>query len=477
MDKLKVALVGTIRPIFKGDMVGVLNHSIETLTKKSEELGFDFIPVHKGMETMSDAQVVAKQLESENVDFIIIQNSSFADGDMIIPFFSNTARLAVWAVEETTDSGPLPLNSFCATNLYMSIAGRFSNGYDKPVKWLYGNAESKDFAKRFEPTVRALSAIKKLQQSKILMIGDFAPGYHDEKFDDEKLRKIFGIRIEKVELTEFYSEFEEAIRSPEVPVKVEEILYESSGIDVAQPDITKSARAEVAFQKIISKRQGSAITFRCWPEVPGKIGLMVCSTIGRLNQGTTVAATEGDVLGAISMLALKYLSNRDTVLMDLSAWDKLSDSIYIWHCGNIPNTWFDENGFRLSNHFNRNTIGVVRDGKMKSGEVTGLRFLENDQSAFLVSGNFTDKGSPRYKGCSAWMNNLKINERKVTSKDFMNTLLVNAIPHHLAYVDQDISTEVNEFCAWLGILLVETIPYKDYLQKPPMFMSKSKDVF
>ena len=476
MDKLKVALTGTFRPIFKGDMKSVLNHSIEILKKKSAELDFYFIPVSKGMETLSDAQAVAKQLEEEKVDFIIIQNSSFADGDMILPFFSNSARLAVWAVEETTVSGPLPLNSFCATNLYMSIAGRFSSGYEKPVKWLYGNAESSDFAKRFDTTIRALSAIKKLRQSKILMIGDLVPGYHDEKFDDEKLRKLFGITVERVELSEFYQEFETAMNSSEVPVKVGEIIGESSGIDVTQPDIAKAAKAEIAFQKIISRRKGSAITFRCWPEVPDKIGLMVCSTIGRLNQGFTVAATEADILGAISMLTLKYISSRDTVLMDLSAWDKQSDSIYIWHCGNIPKTWFDESGFRLSNHFNRNTIGVVRDGKMKSGGVTGLRFLENDSSAFLVTGNFSDKASPRYKGCSAWMNNLKINESEVSSEDFMNTLLVNAIPHHLAYVDSDLTTDINELCAWLGINVLEPIPYKDYLQKPRIASNLKKEI-
>jgi L-fucose isomerase-like protein len=466
MDKLKVALVGTFRPIFKGDMQSVLNKSIEILKKKSAILDYDFIPVEKGMETLADAQAIAKRLEEEKVDLIIIQNSSFADGDMILPFFSNSANIAIWAVEETTESGPLPLNSFCATNLYMSIAARFSNGYDKPVKWLYGNADSVDFSKRFDPTIKALSAIKSLKQSKILMIGDIVPGYHDEKFDAEKLNKIFGVTIERVELTEFYKEFEEAVSNSDIPVKVKEITAESSGIDVAMPDISKSATAEIAFQKIIERRKGSAITFRCWPEVPGKIGLMVCSTIGRLNQGITVAATEADVLGAISMLALKYLSNRDTVLMDLSAWDKQSDSIYIWHCGNIPKSWFDESGFRLTNHFNRNTIGVVRDGKMKAGKVTGLRFNESDQSAFLVSGKFTDKETPRYKGCSAWMNNLKINESEVSSEDFMNILLVNGIPHHLAYVDTDLTIEVNEFCAWLGINILEPTVYRDYLQKP-----------
>lgn len=473
MDKLRVALVGTIRPIFKGDMKTVLKNSIGIMKRKSEELGFEFIPVEEGLETLNDAESVAKQLQVQNVDLILIQNTSFSDGDMILPFFLTTARLAVWAVEETTDEGPLPLNSFCATNLYMSIAGRFNRGYNKPVKWLYGNAESEAFARRFETTIRSLSAIKNLAESKILMIGDTVPGYHDVKFDEEKLNKLFGVRIERINLGSFYAEYETAMNDVSIVSKVEEIKSESKGINVTEEAITKSARAEVAFEKIISDHGGAAITFRCWPEVPVKIGLMVCSTVGRLNQTDVVAATETDVLGAISMLSLKYLSGRETVLMDLSAWDQKSDSIYIWHCGNIPKDWFDESGFKLATHFNRDTTGVVREGKMKSGKVTGLRFQESDSSAFLVSGKFNDKGLPIYKGCSAWMDELRINSQVVSSSDFMNTLLVNAIPHHLAYVDKDITIDVNELCAWLGINVMEKIEYRDYLQKPNKFFGRA----
>ncbi|MDE3056399.1 MAG: hypothetical protein KGJ59_00395 [Bacteroidota bacterium] len=471
MEKVRVALAGTFRPIFHGNMQAVLAHSIEVLKKKSAALNFDFIPVSAGMETLSDAQAVAKQLEAAGADLIVIQNSSFADGDMILPFFSTSARLAVWAVEETTTSGPLPLNSFCATNLYVSIAGRYAPDYKKSVKWLYGNAGSDDFGRRFDTTVRALTAIKNLRKSKLLMIGDTVPGYHDEKFDAGKLRNIFGVTIEKLGLEEFYDEFQTAMNNGGLDAAVEAIKQESSGIDVSHSDIRKSVGAEAAFQKIISRHNGSAMTFRCWPEVPNKIGLMVCSTIGRLNQQGTVAATETDVLGALSMMTLRYLSGgRETVLMDLSGWDKQSDSVYIWHCGNVPKSWFDASGFRLANHFNRDTIGVVREGTMKPGELTALRFLEDDASAFLATGSFYKRESPIYKGVSSWMNNLAINGVPATSADFMNTLLVNAVPHHLAYVDKNVTTDVNELCAWLGISVINPLPYQDYLQKPhPLF--------
>ncbi len=466
MKRLKVALTGTFRPIFHGDMKAVLRQSIDELKKKSVELGFDLIAVEQGMETLADAQRIAKEFEDKGADLIVIQNSSFADGDMILPFFETSARLAVWAVEETATAGPLPLNSFCGMNLYLSIAGRYAPGYDRPVKWLFGDAESAQFSKRFEATVKALTAIKNLRGARILQIGDTEFGYHDLKYDLEKLKSIFGVSVDKLDLDHFYVEYETARKYSAPHDKVLEMAKESKGIDASESDLMKAAAAEVAFQNIISNHNADAISFRCWPEVPGKAGLMVCSTIGRLNQinNNTVAATETDVLGAISMMALKFLSGREVILMDLSAWDQKSDSIYIWHCGNIPKSWFDEHGFRLANHFNRDQMGVVREGRIKPTQVTALRFMENDGSAFVAGGEFYKRASPMYRGCSSWMNQLKINGDPTTSEDFLNTILVNAVPHHLAYVDDDLTTEINEFCAWLGIKVMSPVPYRDYLQ-------------
>lgn len=112
-------------------------------------------------------------------------------------------------------------------------------------------------------------------------------------------------------------------------------------------------------------------------------------------------------------------------------------------------------------------MGTVRKGKMKPGELTALRFLESDVSAFLANGTFCDRKKPKYKGCSSWMIGLKIRGQTTSSKDYMNTLLVNSVLHHLAYADENPTTGVNEFRAWHGIGAMRPIPYRDYLQSPP----------
>lgn len=465
MTKLKIALIATFRPIFQGDMKGVLKSSIEKISSLSKELDFDFIPFETGMETIEDAQKVKNQLDELNVDFILLQNSSFADGSMLIPFLDSTF-LGIWAVPETNDSGPLPLNSICATNLYMSIPGRYKKDYGKPIKWFYGNAGDTDFVSRFKLTVKALKAIKKLSESKILMIGDIAPGFYNLTSDSNKIKKIFNVEINKIELDEFYDEFYKIQNMNNLDSRVKEIVSQSKDVKTSEEALLKAAIAEEVLLNLIENYNANAIGIQCWPNIPQKLGMMICSTVGRLLEKGIPTACEGDIMGALSMIALECITGKKPILMDLSSWDRESDSVYAWHCGNVPATWYNKEGFTLENHFNRKEIGAVRDGYLNNCDVTVFRLFEDDRSAFIAAGKIYSRERPRYKGVGGWMKDLQINGQPVSSHDFMNTIFVKNVQHHLAYINEDITEELNEFCSWMNIKVLETVKYKNYLQLP-----------
>lgn len=465
MNKLNVALAGTFRSNFQGDMRGVLNKSIAQLEKLSTDLNFNFFPVREGMETLEDARRVSKQLDNQDIDYIIIQNSSFADGDMLLPFLESSARLGVWAVPETTESGPLPLNSICAMNLYMSEVDIYAPEYNKPVKWFYGFADDQDFIQRLTVTLRALTALKNLQESRILMIGEHAPGFHNLAFNEDKVKEMYGVEVHKIELEEFYSEFQIVHSQEHETAKVSELKAQAAVVKASQEHLQKAVSVEKTFYRLLEKYESNGLAVQCWPHIPEKLGVMVCSSMGRIMEGYCTSGCEGDVMGVISSLALKFLSNSDPMLMDLSAWDKQEDAIYTWHCGNNPDCWYDSNGFSLENHFNRKTVGVVREGRFKSTEVTMLRMFDNKDTALVASGEMFERDKPHYKGSGGWFRNIKINDKPVDTQDFLNTIFVNSVPHHLAFIDVDRKNELLELIQWLGLQSMEPIEYKPYLQR------------
>ena len=98
---------------------------------------------------------------------------------------------------------------------------------------------------------------------------------------------------------------------------------------------------------------------------------MPCAAVARLFDRGRPGACEGDVLGAVSLLALQALSGGPTALMDLS--HIAGDGLVFWHCGNAPKALAAEGVTRLETHFNRPEIGCVRGMRVASGEATMLR--------------------------------------------------------------------------------------------------------
>jgi len=154
MKKLKIGLLGLIQLNYRGNKQEVYNRSIEGLEALSKEMDFDFYYRKDFVVTKADAIEAKKEMEREAVDLLLIQSTSFSSGVLIQELAQFSGNIGLWAVPESTKSGPLPLNSFCNMNLNMSELDRFMFYLNKDAKWFYGYPDDELFRRRFEVTVR-----------------------------------------------------------------------------------------------------------------------------------------------------------------------------------------------------------------------------------------------------------------------------------------------------------------------------------
>lgn len=113
----------------------------------------------------------------------------------------------------------------------------------------------------------------------------------------------------------------------------------SGGIlnDAARKALLVSARIYMAYRDFIRENRYDALAVSCWPKFQEDFEYSVCSVVGQLNDEGTVVACEGDVLSAISMLALRYLAGEQPVmLMDLGAFDPADDSLLLCTAARQP---------------------------------------------------------------------------------------------------------------------------------------------
>jgi L-fucose isomerase-like protein len=385
------------------------------------------------------------------------------------------AYLGLWAIPEGAQEGAVPLNSFCSVNMYASIIGHYLKEYNIPFKWFYGNAGHELFDRRFEITIRALTAIKNIKNSKVALIGGVAPGFNDLYFDERSIMKTFnGLKINR--LHEFSEIKDRALsyKTEEVSAIAQKMVAESKGVHPkSQTLLETNARMYKAYKDFLKDYAYDGLAISCWPKFQSDFRFSVCSVIANLNDDGIIAACEGDLPSAVSMLLLKYLAKDETMLMDFSDFDETDETILMWHCGPASKRFCGDKGFTLGVNYHGlahekgkelSCCGIVRDMVFKPGPVTIARITGEGNKFFLAEGDFIDYEKKSFLGSRGWMGNLKFNREKISVRDFVNTVLVQRFQHHYPIVNGDFSKEIMEITAWLKMDLVNKVLYQEYMQ-------------
>lgn len=474
MKKLKVGIVGLMHRNFRGDKVAQYNRSIKEMEELKEQLGFEFYAVRSGIITDDEAWAARKELESQNIDLLMIQNSSFSSGTLVPIFAKMDAYIGLWAVPEPTKQGPLPFNSFCAVNMNASIIGEYLKEYDIPYKWFYGNTSDELFINRFKITVRALTAVKNLKTARVALVGGIANGFDNQYFDERNIEKRFGTKIYR---NHEFSEIKSRMLSykrEDVKDIIDRIEEDSCSIaPVAKEAMEKNARLIKAVMDFKEENKYDALAINCWPKFRQELEMTACAAIGRLNYEGIVTACEGDVYGLLSMLAMRYMTDLPTLLLDLSDFDETDESILFWHCGIGCNNLAHQGKVWLEPHCNPGPLpgkgmvlaGPVAEMVFAKQKATISRFTKEGDTMFLLTGEFNNPDKPSFDGTRGWLSGLKLNTQPIKVRNLMNTLIVQKMQHHYAFASGDLSKEMMETAAWLGIKPLKEVKYEDYLQR------------
>ena len=487
--RIKVGLVGTSQLSFPGPKEKVYAEIVEQMKKNAEEMGFDLFVWEKQVIVEADAKEAVAKMEAEKIDFLMVLNVSYSAG-FLVPYFYRikNAAVGIWSIPEPTE-GPVMFNSFCSNNMYQGINDKYLRDYKIKAKWFYGMADDKRFKKRLSVTVKALQAIKKLKNSRVALIGGFAPGFYDLYFDERSVySKLDGIyinrlheydeiikRAEKITDNDMKAQMAEFDKVPNADMSPFADVLKKSGLKMANNSFALrpfSVKMYLAYKQFVEENGYDAIAISCWPKFQDDYKYSVCSTIGMLNDDKIVAACEGDLMSAISMVALQEMSGDSTTLMDFSAFDEKDDSILLWHCGPSSKRFCEKNGYKISHNFSGMAhdeglvcgTGIVRDMEFDPGKASVFRFSGDMESYINVTGDFIGNTKVSNCGSRGWFKNLKLNGKEIGALDFTNTILSGGFEHHYPVAWGDLGDEITEMNKWLGIKPVKKIPYENYLQ-------------
>jgi L-fucose isomerase-like protein len=478
---LRVALVAVARGAFKGDADAVVGRAADWLHAEAETSGCVVVDAPFVVRDAADAGRAALWIAEADLDYVLVLHATFATGDLLAPLLRAARHVGVWAVPEgeglagrrpgaRPDVDPLPLNSLCGLTMTLSALDHAAVGRAGPVKWFFGAPGDDELRRRWSATTRALHALVALERASVLQIGGTAPDFYRL----EERPALRGVRVETMPLETLYAHME-AFAPSEVEAHAAAWLRDEPHLEAPFEHFLVAARTDLALTRIAEGGAYDALAIRCWPEFPERCGGMACAAVGALADRGVPTACEGDVMGALSMLALQAVADAPSALMDLSDLDRERDRLLVWHCGNAPRAFAAHSGTRLTTHFNRDGVGVVRDMVLAPGPASAFRLVDGGRRAVIASGTIADTAAGGFDGVRGWWHDLRWDGERRSAHDVVAQMLDERLPHHLALAPGEHTEALHEATVLLGGRVLPARRVRDALLGPAPAPSERGD--
>lgn len=467
--KLKIGFVAGFMAGFSTEGLKKFEDYQVELSKIASGMDFELVNIKTIITSMPQAEAVRKELDDKNIDFCLLFHPSYIIGDFIFEIMKARAHFGLWAIEELREEGPMPLASLVNLSQNAGIAKNNFRGSPKKIKWFFGDMNSKYFKSRFEITVKALKAIKALENARVAQIGKLADGHINHMVDPRDIYENLKVNVSRDYEIEDIMEMSEKIPVSEVEAELKK-LTERVTIGKASPDKVKSSvKMFLAIKKIAQENNYSAIAFSCWPKLMPKKEMVGCLINSMLNSIGLPGGCEADVLSTISMLVLHVITESPVAVMDLPKFDEKDESLLLWHCGSAPIEMANPRGCICDKHYfaeyeeSVKNCAPITDIIFRKSDVTVFRLFDEGKKFYYFTGNFFNEGKKAFNGSRGWVNNLKLYNEPIKVMDLANTMIINGLPHHYPMVMENVSAYLEEMAYWLGLKKTVRLPYADYL--------------
>jgi len=469
--RVKIGYVGVAFGSYYADEHNQYGRAIRGLQALAEEMDFDLVAVDSGVPDMETAQQVAARLSEERIDFLLLQTAACASGELLEPLAEIAPRMGIWATPEPVLQGSIQLHSLVSASHYASIIRRYLTDRNIAYKWFYGHIDEPDVDRRLRITIRALQGIKAMASARIGWIGGISPGFYNMHFEEDRLQERFGVIIGRHTIAEVV-ELARAIHPDSADSMVQAATDLATEVTAQPLGMDRNARVYLALGQLIRSEGYDALAVQCWPTFQEEYHMAPCMAYSLLGSEDGFAVScEGDVPGAVTMLLMNSMSpvHGSSTLLDLTALDPRSDAALFWHCGVTPRHFGGDNGIRWVDHVTLGrksdvSFGVSGDLRFAPQQTTIAYAGDDFTEMFIATAEVIETGNAGFEGTRGWFSKFRLNGEPIELNDLVNTAVVQGHEHHFAVAQGDLSSELAEVAAWLGMRTTRPVPIQDYLQ-------------
>ena len=467
--QITVGYLGAHLRTYYAEEYNLFQESIDGLTELGDQMGFRVIPTKAPIVSAKSAKLEVERMIAEGVDFLILHHATFLMGDIVRSVAEYGVPLGLWTHPEPTTEGAILLNGFVSIDMSAGIIRRYLKDDSIRYKWFYGATDHPWLRDRLAITISALRARKLLRQGSVGLIGGIAPTFYNFTFDERRINDSIGLQVHHHELKEVLD------RTKSIDESRIRSINESIGqrtnnrVSISDRDLNTTASIYAALEDFSQEHNYSGLAISDWPVFQEELDIHPGFAFSWLeDQNGIPVASEGDVMGAATMILMNAISLNDAYLLDMAAIDTDNSAMLMWHCGGSPLTLADESGIRCINHStlgrkvpNGRMTGAVADLVFREGPVTVGRLSDDGNVLFSFDADIVATDSKGYEGCRGWISNFTIGEREITLGDLVTTVFDEGLEHHFGLVEDQYTDAIHEWAYWVGSRSIEPITYSN----------------
>ncbi|MDO9526528.1 MAG: hypothetical protein Q7J57_13485 [Gemmobacter sp.] len=264
---------------------------------------------------------------------LVIQMSTFCTAELLHDVLgwcgARRIPIALWALEEP---GEIVTNSLCGAQLWASTLGRFGRKH----VLILGDPGAPEVAAELAAFAAAARAEARLRGARVALVGAHAEWFTNLAVDPWAIRKALDVTIEQRSLPAFVAGcVATSDAESDAAARWRDAGFDAGAADEGRATLGRTyARLAAGLDRITA----DAIAIRDWPEILYAEAFRgTWAALGELSDRAIPIAPEGDVMGALTALAVRAFDPASLpFLTDISGIDRANNRLVLWHYGVSP---------------------------------------------------------------------------------------------------------------------------------------------
>lgn len=263
--------------------------------------------------------------------------------------------------------------------------------------------DSEAFTRDLEKFAAVCRVVIGLRGARIAAIGTRPNAFNTVRYS-EKLLQRAGITVCTIPMADIIGHAKLMDEnSAEVQAKVQEIKEYGTICEGTAPEkLTRQAKLCIALEETVTANNCAASAVECWDAVQNYYGCATCLSMSMMGEKGIPSACEMDVMGAVTMYAMRLASGGAPAYMD---WnnnvDDRRDMCVNLHCSNFPKSFFGKKDMEIGNlDVLATTLGADKcfgacKAQVAAGPFTFAKMTTDDMAGklkmYVGTGEFKDE--------------------------------------------------------------------------------------